>query len=69
MGSTNDVNKHGCPGEMGIVSPGRPMPAYGIASNAGGDAAEAMKKLKQLKQHYDPANIFHNNCMNISLEW
>lgn len=41
---------------------------YGIAPYSGGDAEDAMMKLKQLKQQYDPQNVFHNNCMNITPE-
>jgi FAD/FMN-containing dehydrogenase len=38
---------------------------YGLAPY-GGQQEEAQEKLEQLKQQYDPDNIFHNNCMNIN---
>ena len=36
-----------------------------MAPYDGGNAEELQTKLKELKQQYDPTNIFHNNVLNI----
>ncbi|XP_031567546.1 FAD-linked oxidoreductase DDB_G0289697-like [Actinia tenebrosa] len=66
-GTTNDANNMDAL-EQWVSSVQDINAPYGIAPYSGGDAEQALEKLKQLKQQYDPENLFHNNCMNINPE-